>query len=303
MNYEKLRTFIIVAEKKSFSEAARVLYLSQPTITSHIKSLEEHLHTSLFERSTKQVELTQAAKVLYQYAKEIIKLIENAEKEITSLSDKVYGELNVACSLTIGENILPQILGAFKNDYPMIQISVDITNTNKILTNIKDRKYDLGLIEAPVEDPDLVLDPFLEDELVLIAKPGYFDKGKISINIQELKSFPLILREKGSGTRTVMNQYLLKAGINPEELQVHLELGSTEAVKSAVEVGLGISILSKSAIKKELKLGLLQTMPLKDLTLTRYFYIVYHRDSILKSTVDVFLQEIKKINNSIFLLL
>jgi DNA-binding transcriptional LysR family regulator len=296
VNYEKLRTFITVSEKKSFSEAARVLFLSQPTITSHIKSLEEHLKTTLFERSTKQVELTQSARVLYKYAKDIIKLIENAEKEVISMSDTVYGDLLVACSLTIGENILPQVLGAFKIDFPLIQVSIDITNTNQILTKIKDRVYDIGLIEAPVEDPDVILEPFLEDELVLIASPNYFEKDKISLYVEELLEHPLILRERGSGTRTVMNQHLLKAGVNPEQLQIYLELGSTEAVKSAVEAGLGISIISKSAIKKELKLGILETFPIKDITFSRYFYIVYHRDAILKSTVEVFLKQVKKIN-------
>jgi DNA-binding transcriptional LysR family regulator len=300
MNYDKLRTFITVAEKKSFSEAAKVLFLSQPTITSQIKSLEEHLKTTLFERTTKQVKLTQSAKILYKYAKEIIKLIENAEKEIMSMSDKVYGDLLVACSLTIGENILPQVLGTFKVEFPLIQVSIDITNTTQILTKIKDRLYDIGLIEAPVEDPEVILEPFLEDELVLIAGPDYFEKDKISIHVDELLEYPLILRERGSGTRTVMNQHLFKAGVNPEQLNIYLELGSTEAVKSAVEAGLGISIISKSAIKKELKLGILETLPIRDITLSRYFYIVYHRDAILKSTVDVFLQQVKKIDPSVF---
>ncbi|UOQ91867.1 LysR family transcriptional regulator [Halobacillus shinanisalinarum] len=122
MNYEKLQTFITVAGKKSFSEAAKLLYLSQPTITSQIKLLEKDLNTTLFERTTKQVQLTQAANVPYRYAKEIIKISETAEKEIMSMSDQVYGDLKIACSLTIGENILPQILGEFRKEYPLTSI-------------------------------------------------------------------------------------------------------------------------------------------------------------------------------------
>jgi DNA-binding transcriptional LysR family regulator len=293
MNYEKLKTFITVADKKSFSEAAKLLYLSQPTITSQIKSLEEHLNTILFERTTKQVQLTQAANVLYRYAKEIIKLSETAEKEIMSMSDQVYGDLEIACSLTIGENILPQILGEFREEYPLIKMSVDITNTTQILSKIKDHVLDLGLIEAQVEDSELHLEPFLEDELTLIAAPYFFEEEKATVSLEELKELPLVLREKGSGTRTVMNQHLISSGLNPSNLNVLLDLGSTEAVKSAVESGLGLSIISKSAIKKELQLGLLKTYPIQGVSFTRYFYIVYHRDAVLKSTVEVFLHSIK----------
>lgn len=293
MNYEKLVTFITVAEKKSFSEAAKILYLSQPTITNQIKSLEEYLNTTLFERTTKQVQLTQAANVLYRYAKEIIKLSKIAEKEILKMSEQVYGDLEIACSLTIGENILPQILKGFREEYPLVQISVDIINTTHILEKIKDHVLDIGLIEAPVEDQELYVEPFLEDELIFVAAPSYFEEEKTNITLPELKELPLVLRENGSGTRSVMNQHLLSKGLNPIDLNVVLELGSTEAVKSAVESGLGVSVLSKSAIKKELQLGLLKTYPICDVSFSRYFYIVYHRDTVLKPAADVFLHSIK----------
>lgn len=295
MNYEKLKTFVTVAEKKSFSEAAKLLYLSQPTITSQIKSLEEQLNTTLFERTTKQVKLTPSARVLYKYAKEIIRLNDLAVKEIELMSEKIQGDLLVASSLTVGENVLPQIIGQFKQDYPLIQISVNITNTTQIITKIKDHVLDLGLIEAPVEDKDLIVEPFMEDELILIAKPGYFEEDKVEVILSDFKTIPLVCREKGSGTLTVMNQYLKKEGLDLSELNVILEFGSTEAVKSAVESGLGVSVISKTAIKKELKLGLLKAYPMKNVTFSRFFYVVYHRDTILKPTVEVFLDLIKSV--------
>ncbi|WP_096439284.1 selenium metabolism-associated LysR family transcriptional regulator [Alteribacter populi] len=293
MNYEQLRTFLSVAEKKSFSETAKLLFLSQPTITSQIKSLEKHLNTSLFERSTKQVELTKSGELLYKYAKEIIKISESAEKEIVKLHGEIQGRLIIACSLTVGENVLPRLLGSFKKNYPLIDLSVDITNTNQILQKIKDHVLDLGLIEAPVEDPQLVLEPFMEDELVLIAKPGFFEKEKMNVSIEELVKLPLVLREKGSGTRTVMAQHLISGGLNPAHLNIVFELGSTEAIKSAVENGLGVSIISKSAIKKELRLQSLKAYSIKNILLSRHFYIVYHRDTVLKQTVEPFIQLIK----------
>ncbi|WP_407269892.1 selenium metabolism-associated LysR family transcriptional regulator [Radiobacillus sp. PE A8.2] len=293
MNVEKLKTFITVADKKSFSEAAKILFLSQPTITAHIKALEQHLNTSLLERTTKQVQLTKAGTILYGYGKDIIRLSEIAEKEIRGMAGHVYGELLLACSLTIGENILPQLLGRFKEAFPLIQTTVDISNTTHILSRIKDHSLDLGLIEANITDPDIVLEPFLRDELMLVAKPGYFSHDKNYLSLDEVIQLPLILREKGSGTRAEMMQHLRKAGVNIDKLHIAFELGSTEAVKSAVEAGLGISIISKNAIKKELKLDLLQTYPIENLVLSRYFYIVYHRETVLKSTMDAFIDSIK----------
>jgi DNA-binding transcriptional LysR family regulator len=293
LNYEQLKTFLSVADKKSFSETARVLHLSQPTVTSHIKSLEKNLNTTLFERTTKQVELTPSAKILYRYAKKIVKLSEIAENEILGISKTIQGRLTIASSLTIGEYVLPQALGKFKEIYPHIQMNVDITNTHQILSRIKDHVLDIGLIEAPVEDPELVLEPFMEDELVLIAKPTYFEQETPTINPEELIALPLILREEGSGTRTVMETHLIRAGLNPSNLNLILELGSTESVKSAVESGLGVSIISKTAIKKELQLKLLKICPIQNMLFIRQFYIVYHRDTVLKPTVLAFLQSIK----------
>jgi DNA-binding transcriptional LysR family regulator len=293
LNYEQLKTFLSVADKKSFSETARVLHLSQPTVTSQIKSLEKNLNTTLFERTTKQVELTPSAKILYRYAKEIVKLSEIAENEILSISSTIQGRLTIASSLTIGEYILPQALGKFNENYPHIQMNVDITNTHQILSRIKDHVLDIGLIEAPVEDPELVLEPFMEDELVLIAKPGYFEQETPIITLVDLLNLPLILREEGSGTRTVMESHLIHAGLNPADLNLILELGSTESVKSAVESGLGISIISRTALKKELQLKLLKIYPIESMLLNRHFYIVYHRDTVLKPTVMAFLQSIK----------
>jgi len=289
MNFDQLRTFVTVVEKKNFSETAKLLFLSQPTITSQIKTLESQLNTALFVRTTKQVELTSSAKVLYKYAKEIINLVDSAEKDISALLGEVHGPLNIASSLTIGENVLPQLLRSFKENYPLIELSIDITNTEQIIRKVKDNVLDIGLIEAPIEDSSLVLEPFMEDELILIASPDFFESDKIDISMRELVDLPLVLREKGSGTRTVMVQSLKKYGFNPSNLNIVLEIGSTEAIKLAVESGLGISIISKNAIKKELKLNSLKAFPVREIPFIRSFYIVYAKGKILKSQAEVFL--------------
>lgn len=293
MNYDHLKTFLAVAEQKSFTKAAQLLHLSQPTVTAHIKALERDLDITLFERNTKLVELTPAAKILYRYAKQIIRLWEKAEQEILNMSRSLQGRLTIACSLTIGENILPAILRELKQTFPHLQLSVEITNTTQILSRIKSHTLDLGFIEAPIEDPALILEPFMQDQLVLIAAPDFFPPERTSITKEELLELPLVLREKGSGTRAVMEHHLAQSGLEPDELNVVLELGSTESVKSAVESHLGVSILSQTAISKELQLNLLKAYSLEGLAMTRHFYLVHHRDTVLKPMQEALIQTVK----------
>ena len=294
MNYERLKTFIAVAEKKSFSEAGKILFVTQPTITSQIKALEEELNTKLFERTTKKVAMTESAIILFKYAKEIIRLSDSAQKEILKIEDIIHGDLSMGCSLTIGEYILPMYLKKFKVLYPLIHMSVDISNSNKIVANLKDQLIDVGLIETPIDDPQIIVDPFLADELILIAAPNYFATNEREISINRLRNIPLIMREKGSGTRAVVETYLNQAGISIDELNVVMELGSTESIKATVESGLGVSIISKNAIIKEEQLQLLTAYQVQGLAFYRDFYIAFRKEQILKSTTELFIDELKQ---------
>ncbi|GGK08805.1 LysR family transcriptional regulator [Lentibacillus kapialis] len=295
MNYERLKTFIAVAEKNSFSEAAKMLYVTQPTITSQIKALEEELNTKLFERTTKKVEITQSAKILLKYAREIVRMNDSARKEMTQMESKTYGELGMGCSLTIGEYILPEFLKAFKEAYPLIQIQVKIANSHQVISAIKDQFIDVGLIETPVEDSQINLEPFLEDEIVLIAAPDYFSGDDVHISMEQVRQSPLIFREEGSGTRSVVNYYMKKAGLTNDDLQIVMELGSTEAIKAVVESGLGVSFISKSAIKKEQELGLLKAYSITDMALKRHFYIASRQHHVLKLSTEHFLETLQAI--------
>lgn len=293
MNYERLKTFIAVAEKKSFSEAGKILFVTQPTITSQIKALEEELNTKLFERTTKKVAMTESAIILFKYAKEIIRLSDSAQKEILKIEDIIHGDLSMGCSLTIGEYILPMYLKKFKDLYPLIHMSVAISNSNKIVSNLKDQLIDVGLIETPIDDPQIIVEPFLADELILIAAPNYFTTNEREISINRLKNIPLIMREKGSGTRAVVETYLNQAGISIDELNVVMELGSTESIKATVESGLGVSIISKNAIIKEEQLQLLTAYQVQGLAFYRDFYIAFRKEQILKSTTELFIDELR----------
>lgn len=292
MNYERLKSFIAVCEQRSFSKAAQILYVTQPTITSHIKMLEQELKTKLFERTTKKNQPTKSAYILLKYAKKIVWLTDSAKKEFMQMDENPSGELRVGASFTIGEYILPEFLKEFNDRYPMVQMNVEIKNSNQIVSAVMSRTIDAGVIETPSdEEVQVNMYPILKDELMVIA-PEDYEKDSV-ITIDELKEMPLILREKGSGTRKVVADYLKKAGILEDELQVVMELGSTESIKSAVEAGLGISILSKSTIKKELKLNLLKTLQVKGISFMRSFYMVYRKDYVQKTVADLFLEELK----------
>lgn len=296
MNEQQLLVFMTVAKKSSFSESARRLHMAQSTVTAQIKSLENELDAQLFFRTTKHVELTEAGRILYRYGKDILHTIDQAKKDIDSLKNVVAGSLEIAASLTIGEYVLPKILGRMKQKFPRIQLSMHIMNTEHIIEHIRDRLVDVGLIEGLVEAADLNLQPFQMDELVLITAPGFdhphLSKEKKTATHDVLLDTPLILREKGSGTRQVLEQRLLQQGVDLSLLHPFLELGSTESVKGAVAENLGISVISASAIEKELALKTLCAYSFNGLNLKRYYYTVTLKDRVLPRPVDTFIREV-----------
>ncbi|MBB6453679.1 DNA-binding transcriptional LysR family regulator [Salirhabdus euzebyi] len=283
MNLEHLKVFYTAATKKNFSETAKILHLSQPSVSLQIRQLEDHLNIKLFERTTKKISLTPAGELLFQNADKILKLVNQAEKEIELLSESVHGELLVGASRTIGEHVLPYVLGQYIKEYPQVNIRLRILNSQNIIEHLKNKEINIGFIESMISYPDFVQKPFLEDELVLIAPQNYShilisDNNFIAPN--DLFSLPIILREQGSGTRQVVEEHLRKNNLDPSKLNVILELENTESIKSAVESGMGVSIISKSAIRKELQLKSLKAISIEGITLNRQFYSVYDQDDL-----------------------
>ncbi len=238
--------------------------------------------------------MTPSAKILLKYAREIVQMNEHAHKEITQLEREFYGDLGMGCSLTIGEYYLPAFLKRFKEAYPLIQIQVSIANSHSVVSQVKDQLIDVGLIETPIEDDQLRMEPFLQDELVLIAPPGYFMTDN-KLSLKQIQQTPIIFREEGSGTRAVVNYYMEQAGLTEDDLHVVMELGSTEAIKAVVESGLGVSFISKNAIQKEKELGLLQAYRVSGLEMKRNFYITYREKHVLKSATELFLETLRSI--------
>lgn len=279
----------MAATKKNFSEAAKVLHLSQPSVSLHIKHLEQYLNTTLFDRSTKKMELTHAGTILFSFVEQIIQLVNQLEKDISLLSDSIHGDLRLGASLTIGEYLLPYFLGDFIKQYPNVHLSLLVDNSNQIIEKLLDGKIDLGFIEVAIPRKEIDSLPFLEDELVIISsvRHPHPDLAEDTIQPELLFSLPIIAREQGSGTRQVLESNLLKHQLELDQLNIIMELGHTESIKSAVESGLGVSIISKTTIQKELDLGLLKQTRIKGISLKRNFYLI-NRKQVLSPASDAF---------------
>ncbi len=290
MDDHKLKVFCSVAETKSFSKASKAMYLTQPAISLQIRSLEEDLGTKLFTRSNKAVSLTETGEILYRHAKKILSYYGEIEKEINEATGLVKGKLMIGASTTLATYYLPNVIVKFKKSYPDILIDFERGNTQKIIDSLLHARIDLGLVEGEVNDQRLEVEKVDSDELLLIVHSGHPWADREDISIREIIHQPYIMREEGSGTRQVVESTLERAGIRADELQVEMRLGSTEAIKTAVENGLGISIISGSAVQKEVKFGVLRALSFQDIRFTRDFSLIYQKKSFRTQPVEKFIE-------------
>jgi LysR family transcriptional regulator, transcriptional activator of the cysJI operon len=251
----RLAVFRAVARQLSFRKAAEELYLTQPAVSLQIKALEEDLRVQLFDRTGSRVQLTPAGKVLMQRAEEAHEVLQRAEHEIAALSGELAGQLALGASTTIAQYVLPRMLGEFLSEHPRVQLSLISGNTQKIVNAVVSHEIALGFIEGPSRSKDVKEEPFLADELVLIVPAAHEWAERERIATQELCTAPLLMREVGSGTRHVVEMALSAHGVNTKSLRIGMELDSTEAIKSAVEVGLGVGFVSRWAIAKDARTG------------------------------------------------
>ena len=267
----RLKVFRTVAEHLNFRKAAEHLFLTQPAVTLQIKALEDDLGTRLFDRAANRVSLTPQGSLLLTYAKKIAALVSQAEQELGSEDGKVSGELSLGVSTTIAQYVLPRLLGAFLDEHPRVQFSLHSGNTDEIVHLLLDSKLSLGLIEGPARDRGIHTEPFMQDELVLIM-PRAFASDRMSHD--QFLASNLLMREQGSGSRRVVELALEHAGLKLKSFKHVMDLDSTEAIKSAVEVGLGIGFVSRWAISKELELGALKVVDVPGLKITRHFSLI-----------------------------
>ncbi len=267
----RLKVFRTVAEHLNFRKAAEHLFLTQPAVTLQIKALEDDLGIRLFDRAANRVSLTPQGSLLLVYAKKIAALVSQAEQELGSEDGKVSGELSLGVSTTIAQYVLPRLLGAFLDEHPRVQFSLHSGNTDEIVHLLLDNKLSLGLIEGPARDRGIHTEPFMQDELVLIM-PRAFASDRMSHD--QLLGSNLLMREQGSGSRRVVELALEHAGLKLKSFKHVMDLDSTEAIKSAVEVGLGVGFVSRWAISKELELGALKVVDVPGLKIARHFSLI-----------------------------
>jgi DNA-binding transcriptional LysR family regulator len=272
----RLVVFRKVADQLSFRKAAEELYLTQPAVSLQIKALEEDLGVQLFDRTGTHIQLTAAGRVLKRYAEQVSSLLGQAEHDIAALSGDHAGHLALGASTTIAQYVLPRLLGSFTKEYPRVQTTLISGNTEHIVTAVEDQKIALGFIEGPARSRGVKTEPFLKDELVLIAPTASELAERASITGAELQSAPLLMRERGSGTRRVVELALERQGMKRSALNIIMELDSTEAIKSAVEAGLGVGFISRWAIAKDLRLNSsFKIVEVDGLTIDRDFLLAY----------------------------
>lgn len=293
MSDRRLQVFHVVAGVLSFTRAAEILHMTQPAVTHQIRQLEEELNARLFDRSNNRISLTVAGDQVLEYAERIIALYGEMSESVKALTGDRAGLITLGASTTIAEYMLPGLLGEFRQHFPDVQIRLRVANTDAIVGLVADNSIDLGVVEGEVENQLLRVERCQEDELQLMLPLGHPLADEDVIDPLLLTTFPFIHREDGSGTRRVVERYLSDHGVDEHALNRPFELGSTEAIKGAVQAGMGITIVSRATVSRELALGQLVARPLNP-PLLRPFYFVRQRQKFRTHLMDELFQFARK---------
>jgi len=285
----RLQVFHTVARLLSFTKAAESLHMTQPAVTFQIRQLEEYFNTRLFDRTHNRISLTEAGEKVYTYADRILDLYREMDNEIRTLTGEIIGVLVIGASTTVAEYLLPRLLGEFQQLYPKVKLRLKVSNSMGVVHMVENNDVDIGLVESPVSNKSLAVEVCWQDNLVLIAPPGHPLAKRDVVRVNELIEYPFVSREEGSGTRCVISDYLDENALSMADLDLSLEFGSPEAIKSAVESGLGISVVSESTLAKELELKTLVAIKLEP-PLHRPFSMVHQRQKFRLRAMQEFLK-------------
>lgn len=287
----RLELFLSVAENKSFSRTAEKYYMSQPAVSQHIHALEERMGTKLLDRNNKFVKLNKAGEIVYHYGKEIAALYNKMDYLVDDLTNNASGPIKIGSSYTFGEYLLPNLIAEMLRLYPHVQPDVTIGNTEEIARLVNNNQLDIGIIEGYTSRKFLVQKKFLEDSMVIVGSPGLVLKQGDSFIAEELSEYTWLMREPGSGTREANEKLFEQFKIVPGSF---LTFSSTQSIKAASEAGLGLSLLSRWAIQKELKYGDLITINTPGTPLTRTFSYLknsQYQSKVLESFTELLEQK------------
>lgn len=295
MDFKQLEAFVYVVKLKSFSKAAQRIYLTQPTISAHINSLEKELDTKLIERGTKYVYPTKPGSILYQYAVKMLNLREDTVCSVKNYNKELKGTLTICASTVPSQNILPKVIAAFREEYPHVTFNILRQDSELVVESISKGMADIGFCGTDTHNPDCVFESFIQDHLVIITPntERFRQMRTTGIKADFLKTEPIILREEGSGTRKETEHFLAKAGIDIGELKIAAQFNDPDSIKHAVSQGMGISIISKAAVEDYENFGLLLSFDLSGISMDRHLYIVSHKNNPLSFIGEVFLNFVK----------
>lgn len=294
MEDHKLRVFCTVAETKSFSKTSEIIHLTQPAVSLQIQALEEIYETKLFDRSSNTVVLTPAGEVLYKYAKEILTMYARVDKEIGEITSLVKGSISIGASTTIGNYVLPTVISEFKAKNDKIKIHLLVGNTKRVVELLNAGNVDMGIVEGETTKYKIITEKLMPDELMLIVHPKHPWVKRKEVTFHDLMREPLIIREEGSGTRQVIEKYFNKWGVSIQHMQINIILGSTEAIKEAVENNAGVAIVSRWAVRRAVLSGSMKLLRLKEGRMMRDFSLIFNKTTITSYAAEEFLNFLRK---------
>lgn len=283
MNTYHLTVFLTVCEQMNMTQAGKILFMTQPSVSQVIAELERTYNVRLFERLNRRLYLTAAGERLQSYARHIINLEDQARKELASLSDA--GLLRIGASHTIGAYLLPEITARYHERLPEVEIFTRVENTREIERLLFDDRIDFGIVEGLVHSPDLLEKTIMNDDLLIVCAPNHPLSGNTRISPQDLTKDRFIVREEGSGTRELFANQMHAAGVAWQAAGVY---NSTEAIKHAVQKNLGLGVLPAIAVQQEIREGTVCVLPVQGLNLRRKFNLIYHRQKYFTRAMQAF---------------
>lgn len=285
-----LQIFVAVYRERSFTKAAEQLYTSQPTVSEHIQNLETRLNCRLFDRLGRSILPTTEAEILYPRAIAILDDLRRLEEDINTTRQVMSGELIIGASTIPGTYILPAIAASFKNEFPGLSFEIRINDSAKIVDAVADNELLIGVVGAKIPSAGLLFQPFTEDELILAAAAA--NPLPAAITMEELHGLPFIIRERGSGTRKSIEALLGQQQNTLDRFNICATLGSSASVKEAIKANLGVSIISRHALRDELANGTIKDVQLSGMTMKRNFYVVTSRKRTLPNHYQMFLEKL-----------
>lgn len=287
---QSLQVFISVVEHQNFTRAAEALHMTQPAVSNYIQTLERTMGTKLLDRSNKYVQLNKAGEVVYHYAKEILSLYTRMHNLIDDLNHTASGSLTIGSSYTFGEYLLPHMIGSLRKRYPLITPNIIIGNSTEMINYMTRHQLDVGIIEGDFHSSRVTITPFATDQMEITCSAHHPLAGQILVLPHALEEETWIVREEGSGTREMQEKAFEKLGFYPKRLMV---FGSTQVIKESIEAGLGIALLSKWTIRKELQFGTLTALRVTDFPITRHFSLIHPDPQFQTKATQVFIEILK----------